>query len=167
MPRLSMPASANTAGFTLTPDTLRYMGKVVAQLNDRIHDLQSAIQTIESRSTMPVAELQRMCAKCGELLNTIDSLKGARRVATETRFKALIENQVQLFVRTDRVLQAMVNQASPELSDNEKKWFEELKRLKGEINGSGQFDENSLISRTRLVTVSSQQTFTVLAHGAL
>jgi nucleoporin NUP82 len=44
-----------------------------------------------------------------------------------------------------------MRRASPELSENETKWFEELKRMKVEVFGSGRYDEESMRSRVKLV----------------
>jgi nucleoporin NUP82 len=49
------------------------------------------------------------------------------------------------------MLRGLMDKASPELSEYETRWFEELKRMKGEIGGAGRYDEGSLVARTRMV----------------
>lgn len=133
----------------LTPDTLRYLGKTVAQLTGQIHDIQLAHRTAEGRTALQAQELLRQCEKCREMQTLVNKLKGPRRDATETRLKHIQDTEKNLLGRLDRMLQAMLEKASPELSDNETKWFEELKRLKDEVLGAGRYDDGSLLSRTR------------------
>lgn len=49
------------------------------------------------------------------------------------------------------MLQSLMEKASPDLSEHETKWFEELKRMKEDIIGAGRYDEGSLVARTRLL----------------
>jgi hypothetical protein len=55
-----------------------------------------------------------------------------------------------LLSRLDRTLQGLMRKASPELSENESRWFEELKRMKNEVLGAGRYDEESLRARAKL-----------------
>jgi nucleoporin NUP82 len=76
------------------------------------------------------------------------------RTASEARWERIQAEQKVLLRRLDRMLQGLMEKASPELSEHETKWFEELKRMKEEISGSGRYDEGSLVARTRLVWLS-------------
>jgi len=81
----------------------------------------------------------------------VERLKGPGRAASEARWEKIRNEQKDLLRRLDRMLQGLMEKASPELSEHETKWFEELKRMKDEISGSGRYDEGSLVARTRLV----------------
>ncbi|KAJ7591256.1 hypothetical protein C8J56DRAFT_1136358 [Mycena floridula] len=140
-PRLSLPASSS---FMLTPDTMRYLGKTVAQLSGQIRDVQLAHRASEARTILQLQELQRQCQKCREMYLLVEKLKGPRREGTEARLKRIQETETALLARLDKILQLMLQKSSPELSDNETKWFEELKRLKEEVLGAGRYDEGSL-----------------------
>lgn len=135
----------------LTPDTLRYLATTVAALSGQSHEIQLAHRGAEGRAALQAQELLRLCGKCRELHAAVEKLKGPRRSASENRFKAVQDNQKVLLARLDRMLQGLMEKASPELSEHETKWFEELKRMKEEIVGAGKYDEGSLVARTRLV----------------
>jgi nucleoporin NUP82 len=139
------------ADFKLTPDTLRYIGTTVAELSSQIHEIQLAVRAAETRSMLQRQELARVFAKCREMQAAVERLKGPQRIASEARWETIQTEQKVLLRRLDRMLQALMEKASPELSEHETKWFEELKRMKEEISGSGRYDEGSLAARTRLV----------------
>ena len=96
-------------------------------------------------------ELARVSTKCREMQAIIERLKGPGRVASEAHLGKIQDSQKVLLRRLDQMLQGMMEKASPELSEHETRWFEELKRIKEEISGSGRYDEGSLVARTRLV----------------
>ena len=153
-PRLSLPLSSSgpmNADFKLTPDTLRYIGTTVAALSSQIHEIHLAVRATESRMMLQRQELARVSAKCREMQAAVERLKGPLRIASEARWERIQAEQKALLRRLDRMLQGLMEKASPELSEHETKWFEELKRMKEEISGSGRYDERSLVARTRLV----------------
>jgi nucleoporin NUP82 len=49
-------------------------------------------------------------------------------------------------------VEGIYEKVAPELSEQETKWFEELKRMKAEVLGQGKYDEQSLRARTKLVS---------------
>lgn len=154
-PRLSLPTSQN---FMLTPDTLRFIATTVTQLSGQVKEALLNDRATGARARLQAQELLRQCEKCREMQVILDNLRDAKRVATEARLKKLQDDQRTLLGRLDRMLQSMMEKASPELSESETKWFEELKRMKDEVMGAGKYDEGSLISRTR--SVSSVLLFT-------
>jgi len=158
-PRLALPGSGSSnfkkTEFMLTADTLRYLGTTVAHFNGQICEIQLAHRAAEARATLQKHELLRLSGKCRELEELVERLKGPRRVASEEKFKKVQEEQRALLGRLDRMLQGLMEKASPELSEHETKWFEELKRMKEEITGIGRYDEGSLVARTRLVSFST------------
>jgi nucleoporin NUP82 len=151
--RLSLPSGSKSAEFMLTPDTLRYIGTTVAEFTSQIHEIQLAHRAAEARATLQKHELTRMSDKCRGIETVVEALKGPKRAANEERFDRVESEQKSLLGRLDRLLQVLMEKASPELSEHETKWFEELKRMKDDITGSGRYDDASLIARTRLVRV--------------
>lgn len=129
------------------------MWKTVAQLSEQIHNVVLAQHAAEGRAALQAQELARLCGKCRELQSLVDNLEGPRRASAEAREKMIREQQELLLGRLDRMLQTMMEKASPELSENETKWFEELRRMKEEVIGAGRYDEGSLLSRTRSVRI--------------
>jgi len=110
-----------------------------------------AVNAADERVMLQQEELMRMSNKCREMQTIIEQLKGSGRTTSEARFKKTQTEQKTLLGRLDRLLQSLMERASPELSEHETKWFEELKRMKGEIIGVGKYDEGSLLARTRLL----------------
>jgi nucleoporin NUP82 len=139
------------ADFKLTPDTLRYIGTTVAEISSQIHEIQLGYRAAETRAMLQRQELARVSAKCREMQAIVERLKGPGRVASEARWERIQNEQKALLRRQDRMLQALMEKASPKLSEHETKWFEELKRMKEEISGAGRYDEGSLVSRTHMV----------------
>lgn len=152
IPKLSLPPSpSDSKGFTLTPDTLRYIATTVAQITGHIHETHLAYRAADLRASLQKQELVRLSGKCKEMETAIQKLKGVTKDATEARIKTIEDRQKTLLARLDRMLQSLMEKASPDLSEHETKWFEELKRMKEDIIGAGRYDEGSLVARTRLV----------------
>ncbi|KAJ7499068.1 hypothetical protein FB451DRAFT_1334620 [Mycena latifolia] len=155
-PRLSLPPSPAKAGsgsgeFMLTPDVLRYLGTTVGVLSAQMQTVLLAYRAADARAALQLGELARLSQKCGEMETSISVLRGARRAKTEERFTRVREEQRALHGRLERMLRGLMDRASPELSEYETKWFGELKRMQGEIQGAGKYDEGSLIARTRML----------------
>ena len=84
-------------------------------------------------------------------METMEKLKGPRNATSQEKLKRVQDGQRALLSRLDRILQLLMKKASPELSDHETRWFEELKRMKDEVAGNGRYDEWSLAARTSMV----------------
>ncbi|KAJ7068127.1 hypothetical protein C8F01DRAFT_592444 [Mycena amicta] len=152
-PRLSLPPSPVKGGkdFLLTPDVLRYLGKTVAELSAKMQEVQLAFRGADARVLLQQNEQTRLSQKCAELEATISKLQGPQRQKTEERFLRVRQEQQSLHSRLERLLRSLMDRASPELSEYETKWFAELKRMQGEVVGSGRYDEASLLSRLRML----------------
>ena len=150
-PRLAIGPPSAKEEFKLTPDSLRYLGKVVTNLTNQIHEILVANRAVTLRNDLQKKEFQLQQGRCGEMMDAIDQLND-RYVNMTKRAQRIRESQKALSARQDRILQTLVQQASPELSEHEKKWFDELKRMKEEVVGAGRYDEGSLAARARLVS---------------
>jgi nucleoporin NUP82 len=151
-PRLVLPASERNSEFKLTPDTLRFMGQMVEHLRSQISEVQLAQVSADARSMVQSQEFQRQAQKCRQIVGFVENMKGKRQALARERLEKIKELQTVLLTRLDRTLQGLMRKASPELSENETKWFEELKRMKSEVLGSSKYDENALRSRAKLVS---------------
>lgn len=145
--RFSVDPAHKNKELRITPDTLRYLHQQVERFSLAIRDAQSAYKNALQRRDMQMLELQRQMTKIKEVRDKMEKLKGARQRETEERVKQLRESQGALMGRLDAVLQAMMKRANPELTDQEKKWFEELKRMEAEVLGSGGHTSESLRAR--------------------
>jgi nucleoporin NUP82 len=152
-PRLAVPGSAslNKSEFVLTPDTLRYLGKTVERFNAQIREIQLAHKASELRHELQQQEVTRQQEKFRDMTELIEKLKGPLYDASQEKLRRIQNAQKALLARLNRVLQLLMEQASPELSEHETKWFEELKRLKEEVTGVGRYDEGSLVARAKSV----------------
>ncbi|KAF9222099.1 hypothetical protein BS17DRAFT_784420 [Gyrodon lividus] len=144
--------------FMLTPDTLRFLGTQVTSITTHIRSVLLAYASIEDRLGLQRTEFGRMQEKSGEMLRLIELLKeraravqGAKEDGAEERVERVKARHRELMGRADRILQGLMMGASPELSESETKWFEELGRLQAEVVGAGRYDEGSLKARTMLL----------------
>lgn len=150
-PRLSLPKDASQREFMLTPDTLRYLATVVTRYSDQVREVELAQHSAEGRAALQIQEVIRQTTKCRELLAIVERIKESRREASQDRIQKVQQGQKILLKRLDRMLQVMMEKASPELSEHETKWFDELKRLKEAVIGADRYDESSLSTRIRTV----------------
>ncbi|BGP05254.1 hypothetical protein JCM10049v2_001059 [Rhodotorula toruloides] len=131
----------------ITPDTLRAFGKHVSTVQDAIRDLVGAADSVQSRLELQMKELSRQVGKLAELDSLRSELgKSVSATGLEGRLRSVEEKQRMLLARTDRVLQRLVESHQPSISAYERKWFDELERLEGQIVGD---ESGSLESRTR------------------
>lgn len=128
-------------------------------MTTHIRSVLVAHKVVEDRVELQKVEFARIQAKCGEMLRLIGQLKervndiqGVQEEGRAGRVERLKGKHKELMGRSDRLLQALMNGASPELSECETKWFGELGRMKAEVSGAGKFDEGSLKARVGLVS---------------
>lgn len=136
----------------LTPDSLRYFATTVQGLSNQIHEVILAQRGAEARAGLQKEEYAQMQKKCREMTTLMADIRVRRHSEVLARVERVKEAQKALMARSDRVLQALVNKASPELSEHETRWFEELRRMKDEVAGAGRYDEGSLAARSKLVS---------------
>jgi nucleoporin NUP82 len=157
LPRLSSGTPARE--FMLTPDSLRFLGTQVASITAHIRAVLLAHRSVEDRVELQKTEFARMQDKCGVMLRLVGllnervkAIQGAKEEGIVGRVERMKGTHKELMGRADRMLQVLMNGASPELSECEAKWFGELGRMKAEVIGAGRFDEGSLKARSALVS---------------
>ncbi|KAI0092598.1 hypothetical protein BDY19DRAFT_883645 [Irpex rosettiformis] len=143
-PKLVVPVKGE---IQLTPDTMRYLASTIQHLTDQMHEIQIAYRSAELRAQLQEQEFRRQQSAAKDILALNDALHGERQEQTREKVSQVQARQKELLNRTDRILRAMMKSASPELSEHETKWFEELKRLQSEIKGSTRYDQESLSGR--------------------
>ncbi|KAG2152099.1 hypothetical protein BD769DRAFT_1403131 [Suillus cothurnatus] len=150
-PRIAAGTPNTKTEFVLTPETLRYLGSTIESLTSQIHEIILAYKATEVRAELQAKEFERQQQKCSVMLDLIGQLSGSRNSEVKERLERIREAYRALASRLDHRLQALMQQASPKLSEYETKWFEELRRMKAEIAGAGRYDEQSLAARTSLL----------------
>jgi len=101
-------------------------------------------------------EMASLIRAAKAMIDKMERLKVQRKEETQARLRQIQETQKTLMVRLNRLLLAFMCKASPELSDHETKWFEELKQMRAEIVGFGSYDSESLAARAKQVCAVNQ-----------
>ncbi|GAA5894597.1 uncharacterized protein JCM6883_002150 [Sporobolomyces salmoneus] len=138
-PRPSLTSTRTTSQeITVTPDSLRQLGKQVEAYQDFIRELVQGVDQVQHRLELQMKELSRQLEKLQELKR----MSGDLRESTQgggvvTRMNRVETTQVGLLERLDRVLQRLMekHQGQDKLSTYEKKWFEELGRIEKQVKG--------------------------------
>lgn len=131
----------------ITPDTLRQLGKHVSATQTAVRDLVGAAGNVSARVELQMRELARQVGKLRELedrraeLGRSVGAAGAGAGGLEARVRAAEDTQQALLARTDRVLQRLVEAHQPQVSAVERKWFDELERLREQVEGGEDEDE--------------------------
>ena len=133
-------------------------------LGKQIHEIILAGRTTEARVELQKKEFHLQQNACRQMTELMADLKGRRVNNVTTRIERVKNMQKTLSARSDRILQALVDKASPELSEHETKWFDELKRMKEEVVGAGRYDERSLAARLKLVSRRGCLIPSIFAH---
>lgn len=143
LPRLPAPFPASSfKELSITPSTLRDLGKTVTSVQTSVRELASAADTVSHRLELQMKELSRQLGKLAELKQlrndlgkSVSATGGGADGSTEARLQRVEATQRQLIERTDRVLQRLMEHHQPEISTYERKWFDELGRLGGQVYG--------------------------------
>lgn len=153
--RLAIGSTGSQEEFLLTPESLRYFARTVSTFSNQINEILIANRAAERRADLQIQDFLRQQKMCQHLMELMAKLKGPRFTGALARVENIRQKQKTLAARSDRILQALVEKASPELSEHEKKWFDELKRMKEEVAGVGRYDEGSLAARSKMVSAEN------------
>ena len=108
----------------------------------------------EAQVQMQTMEFHKQVRQVQQILVMLETSRTKRSAAWKERVEKARKTQDELLERLDRTLRIYMRKATPELSEQETKWFEELKRMKAEVLGQGKYDEESLRARTKLVSTT-------------
>jgi nucleoporin NUP82 len=153
-PRLALPASQSKSEFVLTPDTMRYLGQTVEHLRAQMDSVKYANTMADAQVQIQTMEFHRQVRQVQQILVMLETSRTKRSAAWKERVEKVRKTQDELLERLDRALRIYMRKVAPELSEQETKWFEELKRMKAEVLGQGKYDEQSLRARTKLVSTT-------------
>ncbi|WWC95514.1 hypothetical protein V866_002379 [Kwoniella sp. B9012] len=116
----------------ITPDHLRVLGEISTQVRQRTQAIRSGSQSIENRLDLQVKELQRQIKLLKDSQAKVSNLKKNTSIS---RAEELLAKQEQLGNKLDGLVGRLTEEFKPELGEQEKKWFEELERLKVRVRG--------------------------------
>eukprot|EP00833_Pecoramyces_ruminatium_P008671 jgi/Orpsp1_1/1182703/evm.model.c7180000082318.1 len=109
--------------------TLKYLANQIIKARDDLTELEVFRTKIEKKVTMQNEEFFKQLKKLNNINERVSSdLKLNSENLTE-RMNRIIENQTALMRRADIILQILFDHCQPELTDEERKWFNELKHL--------------------------------------
>lgn len=149
MPKHALPGSTALKEIVLTPEVIRYLATASQHISSQIRDVNLAFHAAWRRVGLQQEELKGLIVAARAMNERTEALKAQRKAETQERVEQIQETQKELLTRLDRLLSALMKKASPELSEHETKWFEELKRMQAEVMGVGRYDSESLVVRTR------------------
>lgn len=150
---IPLPRSQSTREeIRLTPESLRYLANVQARLASEAHEVLLACHKLRQRADLQRHEYERLQKKAADIVEWTKSLLGPRKDQLKERLKTIQTEQSKLLGRMDRLLHALVRQASPGLNEHETRWFEELRRMKAQVLGIGRYDPDSLRMRIKQVS---------------
>jgi len=130
---------------------MRYLGQTVEHFRSHIDAVNYANVVAEAQVQIQTLEFHRQIRQVQQILVMLEMSRTKRCAAWKEKVEKIRKTQEELLERLDRALRIYMRKVSPELSEQEAKWFEELKRMKAEILGLGKYDEQSLRARTKLL----------------
>jgi nucleoporin NUP82 len=133
---------------TVSPDHLRVLGEITSQVQARTRAIRAASQAIENRIDLELQELQRQLKLLKDCSTRITQL---RKSTTRERTERMLDTQGVLGERLDKVSVAMWEEYRPQIGEAERKWFDELDRLKSRVRGGGNQHGKGLAGREQLV----------------
>ncbi|OCF61916.1 hypothetical protein L486_01580 [Kwoniella mangroviensis CBS 10435] len=132
----------------ITPDHLRVLGEISSQVRQRTQAIRSGSQSIENRLDLQVKELQRQIKLLKDSQAKISNLKKNTSIS---RAEGLLAKQEQLGNKLDGLVGRLTEEFKPELGEQEKRWFEELDRLKVRVRGG-----SGVVSKGKSLNTKSQ-----------
>lgn len=120
---------------------LKLLGDITSQIRKRTEAIRAASQTIEHRLDLQVKEYQRQLRVLKSARSEMKQVTGAK--SSEERVDKIASRQRSLADRLDKVVgRAMASHSGPDLSDSERKYLQELQKMKDNMAGlSRQFHE--------------------------
>lgn len=141
---------------------MRYLGQTVEHLRSQIDAVKYSNAMVETQVHVQTLEFHRQVRQVQQLLAMLEVSRTKRCAAWKERVEKVRKTQEELLERLDKTLKLYMRKVAPELSVQETKWFEELKRMKVEVLGQGKYDEQSLRARAKLVSATCDIHLSVL-----
>ncbi|KAG5437853.1 hypothetical protein PCANB_000568 [Pneumocystis canis] len=138
----------------VSQESLRFLGKVALKTRKKSEKLHNLIVSMYRRLELQGREFTRQLEKLYVLKNKCDTITSRN---SSQRLKDAINNQKKLQKRADLILQKLIKSHSPTLSDHEKKWFDELKRIKIKTYGNKGFNEKIQLLSKQFELIKSKE----------
>lgn len=122
---------------------MKLLGEVTSEIRKRTEAIRAASQKVENRLDLQVREYQRQIKLLKSARGEMKTLSGD----DSERVSSIAKKQRELGERLDKVLSsAMASHKGPDVSESERKWFDELEKLHIKVGGlSTRFSQVSRI----------------------
>lgn len=121
----------------VTPESLRALAATVQGLRSQMRSIVQGGNAVQSRLELQMEELKRQLGKLEDASRRIDARSTDDHSSTgrtlASRLSRALGKQEELGRRSDRLLQRLIENHSPELSIYEMRWLLELERLQEQI----------------------------------
>ena len=134
---------------TVSPAHLKILGEIISQIQARTQAIRTASQVVENRLDLEIQEFQRQLKLLKECSSRISDLKNS---FDRSRGDKVVEKHKQLGERLDKVLIVMTAEYRPQIGEAERKWFDEVERLKQRIRSSSATRVYGLASKAQVVS---------------
>jgi len=132
----------------LSGDILRGLAQIITRIQSQIQSIRSASKIIENHLDLCAKEFHRQIRAVKQCRAGVEEL---REDQTSVKIRNMLERQERLAARLDTAVGVMSTEHQPQVGEVERKWFDELERLRYRIDGKV---ENSLAAQTREVRLA-------------
>ncbi|KAI9498516.1 hypothetical protein BDB00DRAFT_867663 [Zychaea mexicana] len=158
------PEYAGKKEIVITEDSLLFMQKTTEKLYGSIKELTKFKMKTEKRLALQQMELTRQIEDIRKLCDRLEQ----QHIQDEQRDKILAAAQShgKLALRIDSVLRKVLGSYLPDMSNEEKKWFEGLQEIQKTLDGDRGYLERIGLMQSQVSTLRSRKTqFSGVALG--
>ncbi|KAI9207126.1 uncharacterized protein BJ171DRAFT_578865 [Polychytrium aggregatum] len=119
----------------LSEDNLSTVARCVQILYKHIEKLLLSTAHLEERRLLQIEEYNRQRSVLADLETTVTQLVARDCQRDVERFDQIIETDKTQREKADAMLQILTDHTQPQLSEDEKKWFKQLKQLRRNLRG--------------------------------
>lgn len=116
-----------------TPETLRLLGRHSELAQTKAHELVANLDQVKSRVELQESEFQRQVETLKELKQRVEEVTGHGQRLLSEPVKEVVVSQRLLLERMEKILRQQRANGSDQLTDAEKEWFRDLKRMEDEV----------------------------------
>lgn len=121
---------------SIGPEHLRALADASSQVSARAQAVRNGSALTERRVDLAITESARQLKSLRDASAGITSVRD-RAAANAVRASAMAETQSSISDRLDVVLNTLLSEYRPQIGDVERKWFDELERLRARVQGAG------------------------------
>jgi len=132
--RSSARAISITPITTVSGQTLRQIAEVISKLQAWTQQIRAASQALENHLDLCAKEFQRQIRVMKQCQGGYERIRDNKN---QVRVAKLLEKQGHMAGRLDKVLAALGGHYRPEVGEVERKWFQEIERMRETVGSAG------------------------------